>query len=109
MTQPGVAVRRNDTRQQFEAETDGHLAVIQYRMEGDRIVFLHTEVPQELGGRGVGSTLAKAALEDARVRGLTVVPLCPFVRAYIERHQEYLPIVDEDHRAQLAGTPREGS
>jgi predicted GNAT family acetyltransferase len=73
-----------------------------YRMRGDdRIVFLHTEVDDALEGRGLGSTLAGAALADAQRRGFTIVPLCPFIARYIQRHPEY-----EDAVAAGYGPPR---
>lgn len=60
-----------------------------YLIQGDRIVFTHTEVDPAHEGRGVGSALARAALDDARARGLEVMPLCPFVKGWIQRHPEY--------------------
>jgi hypothetical protein len=71
-------------------ETVGEAA---YRLRNGRIVFIHTEVDEALEGRGLGSRLVEGALEDARSRGLQVVPLCPFVAGYIERHPEYADAV----------------
>lgn len=79
---------RNDDRDRFESTVDGHTAFLTYRREDDQIVLIHTEVPKELGGRGLGSELARAALEHARDNGLTVVPECPFVRSFLERHPD---------------------
>lgn len=59
------------------------------------IVFTHTEVESGYEGNGVGSQLAKAALDDARTRGLGVVPLCPFIKGWIERHPDYADLVHE--------------
>jgi predicted GNAT family acetyltransferase len=59
------------------------------------IVFTHTEVEPGYEGNGVGSQLAKAALDDARTRGLGVVPLCPFIKGWIERHPDYADLVHE--------------
>lgn len=59
-----------------------------YRLRGDEIAFTHTEIDPTCEGRGYGSALVGAALADARERGLTVLPLCPFVAAYLERHPE---------------------
>jgi hypothetical protein len=58
------------------------------------MTILHTGVPLELEGHGIGSRLARAALEYARAHGLRVVPVCPFVRAYLKQHPEYLDVVD---------------
>jgi uncharacterized protein len=64
-----------------------------YRDEPGKRVFLHTQVDGDWSGHGVGSTLARAALDDTRAAGLEVVPRCPFVRAFIERHSEYRDLV----------------
>ncbi len=76
-------------QQRFELALEGHTAVLEYRMDGETIVFTHTGVPQAIGGRGIGSQLARAGLEYARARGYRVRPLCWFVAGYIERHPEY--------------------
>ena len=59
---------------------------------------MHTEVDEALEGRGLGSRLVATALEDARREGLEVVPLCPFVAAFIDRHPEYQDVVAADYR-----------
>jgi len=65
-------------------------------------VFTHTEIDDASEGRGLGSTLVRAALDDARRRGLSVRPDCPFVRAYVARHpDDYLDLVPEELRARL--------
>ena len=64
----------------------------------ERVRFTHTEIADEFGGRGLGSKLAKAALDDVRATGRTAIPQCPFIAGYIRKHQEYLDIVDERHR-----------
>lgn len=65
-----------------------HTGVLNYHLENDRLVLDHTEVPEELGGRGVGGRLVRAALTRAEADGLTVVPRCPFARAWLEKHPE---------------------
>ncbi|HEU4962117.1 MAG TPA: GNAT family N-acetyltransferase [Sphingomonas sp.] len=82
-------VRDNRAEQEFELEVDGHRAIAAYQREGDRIVFTHTHVPKAIEGRGVGSKLIRAALDQVRDEGLKVVAHCPFVAAFIERHPEY--------------------
>lgn len=69
-----------------------------YRRRNGRIAFIHTEVDEALEGRGLGSALVATALDDARSEGLEVVPLCPFVAAFIERHPEYQDLVAADYR-----------
>lgn len=86
-------VTDNRAEHEFELEVDGHRAIAAYQLEGDTIVFTHTFVPKKLEGRGIASKLIRAALDSARDRGLKVVPLCPFVKAYIERHPEYQALV----------------
>jgi predicted GNAT family acetyltransferase len=83
------AVRNNTTESRFELDVNGHTALAFYRMEPGVITFLHTEVPQELSGGGVGSRLVRGALEAVRGLGLKVVPKCPFVAAYIGKHPEF--------------------
>ena len=86
MTDDTVSV--NEDLNRFESIVDGHLAFLRYEKDGGRIVLAHTEVPSELEGRGVGSALARAALDYARKNDLAVVPRCPFVKAYLERHPQ---------------------
>jgi predicted GNAT family acetyltransferase len=84
---PPVVV--NEAEQRFELQLDGRRAVLEYVRRGDRMYLVHTEVPEELEGRGYGTALARAALEHARREQLRVVPRCPFVRSFMERHPEY--------------------
>jgi predicted GNAT family acetyltransferase len=88
-------VRNNRDRSRYEILVDGELAgFAQYVMRGGRIVFVHTEIDDAYEGKGVGSELAKGALDDVRSRGLPVVPICPFIAGYIDRHPEYQDLVD---------------
>jgi uncharacterized protein len=82
-------VINNPHRHRFETTVDGHVAVLNYQQDGKCITFIHTEVPQELASRGVGSALAKAGLRYAREQGLQVIPQCEFVASYIEKHSEF--------------------
>ena len=79
-------VVNNAERHQFELRDGEHTSRLVYRIEGDVIDLLHTEVPKALVGRGIASELARAALEFAAVNELLVRPTCPFVRAYLGRH-----------------------
>jgi predicted GNAT family acetyltransferase len=69
------------------------IGFVAYRRRNDRIVFIHTEIDESYEGRGLGSRLAEAALEDVRGKGLVVVPLCPFIARYIQEHPEYHELV----------------
>jgi predicted GNAT family acetyltransferase len=88
-----MEIRDNREQSRFEAGSGAAMAVAAYRRQGRRITFTHTEVPPELRGQGVGEALAQAALEAARAEGLEVVPLCPFISAYIRRHPEFADLV----------------
>ncbi len=91
-----VEVVNNERKSRFEAEVEGELGVADYRRAGSRIEFTSTEVPPSLQGGGVGSALARAGLEYAKREGLEVVPTCPFIRRYIERHGEYRDLLAGD-------------
>ena len=69
------------------------LGFADYERRGDSLVFTHTEVDQDSGRSGLGSTLVRAALDDARAKGATVVPECSFVRGWIEKHPDYGDLV----------------
>jgi predicted GNAT family acetyltransferase len=89
-------VTRNDDEHRYEVEIDGALAMLVYRLNGERLVLVHTEVPDELEGQGVGSRLVRFAVDDARESNLTIVPLCPFARAWLERHPDVAATVRID-------------
>jgi len=86
-------VRDNPARHRYELEVEGHVAFAEYRLAAGVITFIHTEVPKELGGKGVGSTLARGALEDVRRRGLRVVAQCPFIKGFMDKHAEFNDLV----------------
>jgi uncharacterized protein len=76
-------------RERYEAHLDGGLAgVLEYKVTRGRIALIHTEVLPIHEGRGVGSALVRFALDDARRRGLRVIPICPYVQDYLTRHPE---------------------
>jgi len=79
-------VTDNQAESRFELWVDGQLAELPYRRNGKRLVLIHTEVPEELEGRGLGGALVAAAVDRAKREGLTVVPLCPFARGWLQRH-----------------------
>lgn len=84
----------NEAASQFETAHEGATAILQYIRTATRVTYVHTAVPAQLEGRGIAGVLTKHALEDARSRGLTVVPRCPYVRAYIDRHPEYADLLE---------------
>jgi uncharacterized protein len=79
----------NKAQHRFKLVVDGHLAAAYYKMAGDFITFIHTEVPPELGGRGIGSILVQGTLDQVRVEGCKLIAECPFVKAWIGKHTEY--------------------
>jgi len=95
-----VEVADNRELDRYEVHVDGQLAgFAQYRLTGERITMFHVEVGAEFEGRGIGSQLAKAALDDVAARGLELIPRCPFVAAYVRRHPDpYLDLVAEPLR-----------
>jgi hypothetical protein len=89
-----VQVFDNPEEERYEAQVDGTVAgEAYYELQPGRIVFLHTEVDPAFEGRGIGSLLAKDALDDVRSKGLRVVPRCPFIARYIQEHSEYQDLV----------------
>ncbi len=88
-----INVNNNRDARRFEVRLNGNFAVLDYIPAGGNIVFTHTEVPDAFEGQGVGSKLARTALDYARDNELKVIPLCPFVAGYIRRHPEYQPLV----------------
>lgn len=93
MSHETIHVRNNPDKSRYEVELDGHLAKIDYRDRKGVRYFIHTEVPPDLEGRGIAGAMAKFALDEARAQQLAIVPQCPFVRSYIERHPEYQSLV----------------
>ncbi|MGL5825630.1 MAG: GNAT family N-acetyltransferase [Nocardioides sp.] len=82
-------------RKRYEARLGGQLAgFAEYELTGDLIVFTHTEVDPQFEGRGVGSAIARFALDGVRAEGTRkVLPICPFVKGWIQRHPDYRPVV----------------
>ena len=81
-------VRNNEAESRYELVTAEGSALAVYQLRGDVIAFTHTEVPDALEGQGIGGALIQGALADVRERGRVVLPLCSFVRHYVETHPE---------------------
>jgi predicted GNAT family acetyltransferase len=89
-------------RSRFEIRVDGEVAgFTEYRRRPGLIAFIHTLTDPRFEGQGLASDLVRTALSEARSQGLSVLPFCPFVRAHIARHTEYLDLVPEDMRARF--------
>jgi predicted GNAT family acetyltransferase len=94
-----MVVTDNPARERFEIAVDGEVAgFVQYLRRRGLIALTHTEVQAGYEGQGVGGTLIRWTLDAARDEGLTVLPFCPFVHSYIERHPEYVDLVPADQR-----------
>jgi uncharacterized protein len=87
------AVSDNPAQHRYELDVDGHIAASYYKLANGTITFEHTEVPPELGGKGVGSRLVKGALDEVRARGLKVIPQCEFVKGWIDKHPDYADLL----------------
>ena len=87
------AIRDNTALSRFELDAGGQPAFLRYRLSGNVMSLDHTETPVAARGRGIASELTRGVLEEARSRGLKVVPRCPFVTAYIDRHPEFRDLV----------------
>jgi uncharacterized protein len=89
-------------KKRFEVYDGEELAgFLDYRLRGDDIALLHTEVDERFEGRGIGSELVREALDASRDTGLGVLPYCPFIRDWISGHSDYLDMVPEDRRAEF--------
>jgi predicted GNAT family acetyltransferase len=82
------AVVDNEAARRFEAVVDGQVAELVYRRNGDRFTIVHTGVPDELEGRGLGGALVRTAVDHAAAHGWTVVPQCPFARRWLREHPD---------------------
>ena len=89
----GIVIDRPDLNR-FELAVDGGLALAYYRLDDNRVVLTHTEVPQELSGQGIGSRLAKGTFDLIRASGRKIVLRCSFMAGWASRHPEYDDIID---------------
>ncbi|MDR2378097.1 MAG: N-acetyltransferase [Bifidobacteriaceae bacterium] len=97
---PKLSVRDDAAAARYELlADDAVVAIAEYQLAPGVVRFVHTEVPEELSGRGLGQVLVRAALDDARAKNLAVEPYCSFVRHYIETHPDYQDLVPADRRA----------
>jgi len=92
-----VEIVPNPEQDRFEIHVDGQKAgQAEYVRRGDLVIFTHTEIADAYEGRGLGSHLARGALDAVRVAGDPIVPLCPFITGYIAKHPEYEDLVDRE-------------
>jgi predicted GNAT family acetyltransferase len=89
-----AAVTDNPAEHRFELKAGDHVVFVSYRLAPGVITFTHAEVPPAVSGQGIGTRLARGALEQARSRGLKVVPQCPFISAFIAKNAEFSDLVN---------------
>jgi predicted GNAT family acetyltransferase len=100
-----VVVTNDKAALKYDAHIDGALAgFTNYLLHGDRVVFTHAEVYPRWEGQGVGSALARGALDDVIAQGKLITPVCPFIVSFVRRNPSYLEHVDTEHRRELAPT-----
>lgn len=96
------SVRDNSDEHRYEIARGEEVGGwVEYELRDDVMTMIHTEIDGSYQGEGLGSVLARGALDDARSRRLSVVPVCPFVRRYIQRHPEYAELVPPVRRAEF--------
>jgi hypothetical protein len=100
---PEEEVVDDATNHRLVLETGGEEAELVYRTNGRRLVLVHTEVPESLGGQGIGGRLVAAAVERARREDLTLVPVCPYARQWLERHPDAIEEVSIDWSPDQSG------
>jgi predicted GNAT family acetyltransferase len=102
MSAAQIAITDDADSHRYVVRVDGRRAgFLQYRLHPELIELVHTEIYEEFEGRGIGGQLISFALNDARERGLAVLPFCPFVNDYIQRHGQYVDLVPEGRRAEF--------
>ena len=92
-------VIKNDESKRFELTIDGYIAFIDFTQRGsDVIKLIHTEVPEELGGRGIAAVLVEKTLQYLEEHQFSLYPICPYVFAFIKKHPEWKRIVNENFK-----------
>ena len=93
MTETRYEIRHNAPAQRFECVIDGMLCRCDYRMHGSTMMLVHTEVPRLLEGRGIASALVRATFDYAGEHGIEVLPVCSYVRVWVQRHPDVEPLL----------------
>ena len=94
---PVVTVHADAEHDRYVVEVDGKVAGFTvYHIRGGRQFFVHTEIKRRFGGHGVGSVIARYALDDVKAKGGMIIPICPFIRAFVDKHPEYESLVDHE-------------
>jgi len=97
-----TAVTDDPAQSRYELRVEGELAgFLTYKPRGEQISLIHTEMEPAFQGRGLATHLARFSLDDARKRGLAVLPFCPYVNSWIRKHPDYADLVPPDRRAEF--------
>ena len=91
-----LKLKKNAESNRLELEIDGVIAFIEYKLIRDKLFLIHTEVPDALSGKGVGTAIVQKTLEYAKENNYKIIPICPFVQSYLKRHQEWIDIIAPD-------------
>ncbi|WP_210462768.1 MULTISPECIES: GNAT family N-acetyltransferase [Rufibacter] len=86
-------IKNNTAKHQFETTIEGKTALVSYKLKDNVMTVLHTEVPEELEGRGIAAALSKQVLEYLKKENMELIPLCPYMAAYLKKHPEYQSLV----------------
>lgn len=106
MSTAAPTARDNPERHRFEIDLgDGSTAIAEYTLPAGKIMFTHTEVPEDHEGKGIATVLIRFALDAARERGLKVIPICPFVAAYMQKHADVQDLLDPAWRTKFGLEP----
>lgn len=93
-----ASIHDNPEARRYELPVGEDLAVVTYNLTGQNLMITETLVPEALEGQGIASRLAKHVIEDARRRGLLILPVCPFFSAYLQKHPEHAEVVHPTYR-----------
>ena len=88
-----ISLKDNTELNRFELEIEGITAFLEYKRSGDWLFLIHTEVPEAMEGKGVGSAIIQKTLQYAKDNNYKIVPICPFVQSFLKRHPEWNEIV----------------
>ena len=96
-----TGIHDNAAAHRYELPVEGQTAVVIYNLSGRNLMITETLVPEALEGRGIASRLARQVIDDARDRGLLILPVCPFFAAYLQKHPEHADVVHPTYRTIL--------
>lgn len=95
-------VIKNAKTQRYEMDVEGHTAFVEYEEDGNNVALTHTEVPNELRGKGIAAILVKKTLEKIKADNKTFSPICPYVLSFVKRNPEWKSMVDENFEGRAA-------